>query len=263
MELDSAERDLGVCCGSFYNNPHVGKLLDGIFHPGGLALSRLMTTKMGLDVDSVVLDIACGDGRTATYLARAIGCFVLGIDASDDMIQAALQRARDVRIEEKTDFRVAVAGKIPLEANSFTHALSECALCTFLDKVAAVEEISRVLQPGGVFGLNDVTLEQPNRLDDELRGLLGKVACVADALSSGKYVELFESRGFRLLDSSKHSSLLEEMTRKAEGRARFLMDLGTNDEKTKMSDALRIIGLINQQISTGNLGYEMFIFQLD
>ena len=75
MELDdSAERDLGVCCGDFYNHPLVSKLLDGIFHPGGLALSKLMADRMGIDADSTVLDIACGDGKTAAYLAKSLGC---------------------------------------------------------------------------------------------------------------------------------------------------------------------------------------------
>ncbi len=259
---DSLERNLGVCCATFYSNPVVVELLDGIFHPGGLALSRLMAERMGLDADSSVIDVACGNGRTATYLAKSLRCSVSGIDASPEMIEAARQLAGDLGVEDRTDFAVALASEIPYGANSFTAALSECALCTFYDKERAVREISRVLTPGGILGLNDVTVQNHEELDEELRGLLGRVACVADALSVNEYTNLFEKWEFEMVMSSTHSDLLEDMARKAKGRARFLRDVESDRSTTsKMTDAIRIIGLIEKQISTGNIGYGMFIFQ--
>ncbi len=263
MELDdSAEKDLGVCCGDFYNHPIVSQLLDGIFHPGGLALSKLMATKMGINEDSTVLDIACGDGKTAAYLSRSLGCKVSGIDASQKMIDSAKQLAEDLRVIDRTDFMVAVAGKIPHDANSFTAAISECSLCTFYDKNQAVKEITRVLKPEGSFGLNDVTVRNREELDEELRSLLGRVACIADALSVEEYVSLFERDDFKLLKSSNHSDLLEELARKAKGRARFFKEVGGDEDiMSKMTDAIRIIDKIEKQIASGNIGYEMFIFQ--
>lgn len=263
MKLDdSAERDLGVCCGDFYNHPLVSKLLDGIFHPGGLALSKLMADRMGIDADSTVLDIACGDGKTAAYLAKSLGCRVSGIDANQQMIDTAREIAADLRVAERTDFTVALAGNIPHDSNSFTAALSECSLCTFVDKEQASKEILRVLTPGGIFGLNDMTVQNHDDLDEELQSLLGKVACIADALSVEKYVNLFEKNGFKLVSSSNHSDLLEDLARKAKGRARFFKDFGGAEETVNtLSEAMRIIGLIEKQISSRNIGYEMFIFQ--
>lgn len=259
---DSAERDLGVCCADFYNHPIVSQLLDGIFHPGGLALSKLMADRMGVDSDSSVLDIACGDGKTATYLARSLGCRVSGIDAGQEMIDSAKLLAEDLRVSDRTDFVVALAGKIPHDDNSFTAAISECSLCTFYDKDQAVKEITRVLKPEGIFGLNDVTVQNHDELDEELRSLLGRVACVADALSAEEYVHLFERKGFKLLASSNHSELLEELARKAKGRARFFKEVGGDEDiMSKMTDAMRIIDMIEKQIASGNIGYEMFIFQ--
>jgi len=259
---DSAERDLGVCCGDFYNHPLVSKLLDGIFHPGGLALSKLMADQMGIDADSTVLDIACGDGKTAAYLTKSLNCRVFGIDANQQMIDTAREIATDLRVVDRTDFAVALAGNIPHDSDSFTAALSECSLCTFVDKEQATREISRVLTPGGIFGLNDVTVRNHDELDEELQSLLGRVACVADALSAEEYVNLFEKNGFKLVISSNHSDLLEDTARKAKGRARFFKDFGgAEDTVSTMSEAMRIIDLIEKQISSGNIGYEMFIFQ--
>jgi arsenite methyltransferase len=259
---DSAEGTLGACCGDFYNHPIVSQLLDGIFHPGGLALSKLMANKMGLDKNSLVLDIACGDGKTAIYLSRTLGCRVSGIDASQEMINSAKQLSEDLRVSDRTDFMFALAGKIPHDDNSFTAAISECSLCTFYDKHQAVKEITRVLRPGGIFGLNDVTVRNAEELDEELRGLLGRVACIAEALSAEEYVHLFEKEGYTLLTSSSHSNLLEELAQKAKGRARFFREVGVDEDTiSKMTEAMRIIDLIEKQIESGNIGYEMFIFQ--
>ena len=259
---DPAEGELGACCADFYNHPIVSQLLDGIFHPGGLALSKLMADRMGVDSDSTVLDIACGDGKTATYLARSLGCSVSGIDASQEMIDSAVQVAEDLRVSDRTDFTVALAGKIPHDDNSFSAAISECSLCTFYDKNQAVQEIKRILKHGGIFGMNDVTVQNHEGLDEELRSLLGRVTCVADALSANEYIHLFERSNFRLLSSSDHSDLLEDLARKAKGRARFFREVGGGeDTMNKMSEAIRFIGLIEQQIESGNIGYEMFIFQ--
>lgn len=260
---DSAERELGVCCGDFYSHPLVSQLLDGIFHPGGLALSKLMADRMGVDRESVVLDIACGDGKTATYLSRTLGCRVYGIDASPNMINSARQLAEDLRVKDMTQFDVALAGNIPHDVNSFTAAISECSLCTFHDKHQAVSEISRILKPHGVFGLNDVTVASHEELDEELHSLLGRVACVADALSAEEYISLFQDEGFTLLSSSDHSDLLDDLARKAKGRARFFRDAGGGEDITsKLTDAIRIIDKIEAQIEDHNIGYEMFIFQL-
>lgn len=263
MGLDAfTDSEVAACCVDFYNHPTVSKLLDGLFHPGGLALSKLMADRMGVDADSVVLDVACGDGKTATYLAKTLGCGVSGIDASLQMVNSAKELAQDLGVEDRTDFAVALAGTIPHEDNFFTHVLSECSLCTFVDKEHATREFTRVLAPGGVFGLNDVTVRNHDELDDELKSLLGRVVCIADALSSDNYIGLFVQNGYRLVTASDHSNLLEEMVRKATGRARFFRGVAV-DEGTinMMSEAIRIINLIEKQISSGNIGYEMFIFK--
>ncbi|MHA2045254.1 MAG: class I SAM-dependent methyltransferase [Candidatus Thorarchaeota archaeon] len=263
MKLESSfESDVAGCCGDFYNHPIVSKLLDGIFHPGGLALSKLMADRMGIDAESVVLDIACGDGKTATYLAKTLGCRVSGIDASQQMIETAREVATDLRVGNRTDFEVALAGNIPHATGTYSHALSECSLCTFVDKEQATLEITRVLAPGGIFGLNDVTVQDHDELEVELQTLLGRVACIADALSSEDYVNLFQKNGYVLVTSSDHSNLLEDMARKARGRARFFRDVGGAEETMNtMSEAIRIIKMIENQISAGNIGYEMFIFK--
>jgi arsenite methyltransferase len=264
MADDSDEAVLGVCCADFYSHPLVVSLLDGILHPGGLAMSMLMAEGMALRESDVVLDIACGNGLTATFLAQKIGCDITGIDIGSEMIESAKRRASELGLEEKTTFTIGLAGNIPYDDSAFTAAYSECAVCTFPEKERASSEISRVLRSGGMFGISDVTLNDPDLLDSELRGLFGRVACIAEALPSQGYVDLFEAAGFSLVDSSSHSHLLSDMVKKAAGRARLHRDLvNANSGNTPMRDALRIIKQIESQVDSGNIGYDLFILKRD
>ena len=262
MSTNPNDEELGVCCADFYNHPLVVKLLDGIFHPGGLALSRLMVQRMDLPDDSTILDIACGDGKTAAFLAKSLGHRVYGIDANQVMIEAATKAAQALGIDDRTDFRVALASKIPYEDRTFTAAISECSLCTFYDKEIAVSEMNRVLNSKGTIGLNDVTVRDHDELDEELRGLLGRLACIADAFSNEGYINLFQRHDYLLTWSSNHSNLLRDLAEKAKGRARVLRDLeGNRETSQKMTDAIQIIEKIERQIASDNIGYEMFIFK--
>lgn len=258
----SDDKELAVCCADFYNHPLVLKLLDGILHPGGLALSALMGERMGLFQSDIVLDIACGDGKTATYFSKTLKCKVTGIDAGSDMVEKAKQLADDLGVGGEADFRYGLAHQLPFDDESFTAAYSECVVCTFTDKKTPAQEVFRVLRAGGILGVSDMTLKNRGDLDDELKGLLGRVACIADALPTEGYIDLFQEAGFELVEISTQSDLLEEMARKAIGRAKFYSEISSQDEEQNtMKDALRIIGLILNQIETRNLGYELLIFK--
>ncbi len=253
---------LGRCCADVYTHPVVTKLLDGIFHPGGLALSNLMAEKMRIDSGSKVLDIACGDGLTATFLAKKFSCHVSGIDAGSSMIDRAITRAQEAGVGYATDFRVGYATNIPFPDAHFDAAYSECAVCTFNDKNHSVQETIRVLRVGGTLGVNDIIIRDFEDLDEELKGILGQVLCIAGALSPDGYITLFEQGGFSLKETSSHTDVLKQMVDKASNRVRMLTALDESFlETASIDDVSRIIRNIKDQIHTGNIGYAMFIFE--
>lgn len=258
---DVNDEEMGRCCADFYTHPLVVKLLDGIFHPGGLALSNLMAERMQLDAGLKVLDIACGDGMTATYLAKKFRCYVTGMDAGPIMVELARQRARDIGVSDSTEFIIGLATKIPFPVSHFDAAYSECAVCTFADKEQSVKEAARVVKTSGLLGINDIVLHDHDLLDDELKGLFGQVACISGALSPEGYRQLFELGGFKLTESSDHSVLLEQMVEKAMGRVRIMTGIEESLSTATIDDVARVIGKIQDQVQTGNLGYELFIFE--
>jgi len=54
-----------------------------------------------LEQDDIVLDLACGDGGFADFLPRQR---YVGVDASEEMVEAGRARGRDVRLADLNDY---------------------------------------------------------------------------------------------------------------------------------------------------------------
>src|SRR5262249_28477889 len=56
-------------------------------HSGGLATTRHQAKRIAVTEDSRVLDVGCGIGGPARYLAHSYGCRVNGIDLTQELIE--------------------------------------------------------------------------------------------------------------------------------------------------------------------------------
>lgn len=64
-------------------------------HPGGLQLTKAMLKKERIDPETFVLDIGCGTGQTAAFIAENYSCSVTAVDNHPLMIEKAVQRFKD------------------------------------------------------------------------------------------------------------------------------------------------------------------------
>jgi ubiquinone/menaquinone biosynthesis C-methylase UbiE len=103
-----------------------------------------------LAVGEQVLDVACGTGLVAFEAAIAVGPsgYVLGVDLSDRMVDAAERRARDRRLSNCVFSRMD-AEALALPDASFDVALCALGLMYMPDPEQALREMSGVLRPGG------------------------------------------------------------------------------------------------------------------
>lgn len=99
-----------------------------------------------------ILDVCTGPGEPAMTLAQAMGSQgeVLGIDLSDKMIERARQTADEKKVQNAR-FEVMDAEGMDLDDASFDAIVSRSSLQILTNPAAALDEIARVLAPGGRF----------------------------------------------------------------------------------------------------------------
>jgi ubiquinone/menaquinone biosynthesis C-methylase UbiE len=102
-------------------------------------------------------DLGCGPGQLVIELARrAPGLQVTGIDLSDEMIVRGQANARHAGLSDRVSFRQGAAQQIPFPDASLDLVVSTLSLHHWSDPVAVLDEIVRVLRPGGSFLIFDL-----------------------------------------------------------------------------------------------------------
>lgn len=107
---------------------------------------RLLLDGIGPARDLRILDVGCGDGVLATRLAQE-GARVTGLDASPDMIAAARRRAKAAGVD--LDLVDGDADDLPFPDGHFDCILSVATLCFVDDPRPTIQDMVRVLKPGG------------------------------------------------------------------------------------------------------------------
>jgi arsenite methyltransferase len=131
-------------------------------HMGGLKATKELIELCHIDENSYVLEVGCGVGITACYMAEEYGCKSIAIDASKEMIKRAEERAKRKGVGDKIEFIAADAQTLPFEDDLFDAAISESVNAFIKDKQKAIDEYKRVVKPGGYIGFNEVTwIETP------------------------------------------------------------------------------------------------------
>ncbi len=102
-------------------------------------------------------DLGSGPGHLVIQLARAAPALqVTGIDLSDEMLVEAERYARCSGLQDRIAFRKGDVAQIPLPAGSLDLVVSTLSLHHWSDPVGALDEIARVLRPGGAFLVFDL-----------------------------------------------------------------------------------------------------------
>jgi hypothetical protein len=124
-------------------------------------------------------------------------------------------------LDGQVRFEVGDAERLAFEDADFDAVICECALCTFPSKPSAVAEMARVLRPGGRVGITDVWID-PDRLDPDLRGLAGHIACLANARPIAEQRALVENAGLLVTLLERHDDALSETIDLVRDRLRAL-----------------------------------------
>jgi ubiquinone/menaquinone biosynthesis C-methylase UbiE len=100
-----------------------------------------------LPAGSRILEVAPGLGYLAIELAKLGKYHIVGLDISHTFVEIAQTKAREARVE--IDFRQGNASDMPFDAATFDFILCRAAFKNFTEPVQAIQEMYRVLRPGG------------------------------------------------------------------------------------------------------------------
>jgi cyclopropane fatty-acyl-phospholipid synthase-like methyltransferase len=97
-----------------------------------------------------VLDVGCGCGGPAMFLAREIGCRVTGVDFNESGIRAGLALVQQAGMQDRIDLRNAdVRERLPFHDQAFDAIVCMDVVCHLFDRRSLFHEWNRVLRPGG------------------------------------------------------------------------------------------------------------------
>jgi ArsR family transcriptional regulator len=150
----------------------IGPEWDALRRVFGDDLLRAKATAMLVQPGRRVADIGTGTGVLALELA-GLGLDVIGIDRSEAMLKTAREKWRSVENDEpgSVEFRIGDANDLPLDSNSVDAAFAHMVLHSLEEPDRAIQEIARIVRPGGRVVLVDFMPHDHEWMKQEL-GLL-------------------------------------------------------------------------------------------
>lgn len=204
----------------------------------------------GLGKDSRVLDLGAGYGGAARYLAKTYGCHVTALNLSE----AENNRDREMNKEAGLDHLIDVVDgnfeSIPADDGSFDLVWSQDAILHSPRRAQVINEVARVLKPGGDFLFTD-----PMQADDCPEGVLQPVLDRIHLDSLGSFGFYREAAADAGMQEVQIEDMTHQLTRHY-GRVREELDSQRGALAGKVSDGYieRMLAGLQHWVDAGKAG---------
>lgn len=216
IALQDKETNMSSCCGAGGCSTEIYNImsddytkLPGYVEGADLGLGCGLPTEFAkIKEGDVVVDLGSGAGNDCFVARRSTGATgkVIGIDFTPAMIEKARANAEKMGYHN-VEFRQGDIEHMPINANSADVVVSNCVLNLVPNKHAVIQDIFRVLKPGGHFSISDVVLV--GALPEGLRNAAEMYAgCVSGAIQKQVYMELIHANGFENVTIQKEKAII-------------------------------------------------------
>lgn len=225
-----------------------------------IKLIERLAEMAGIPVGSSVLDVGCGVGGSARWLARHLGCTVLGITLSPVQARMAAEAAMREGLGDRARFAVKDAHRLDFPAASFDAVwVIECSE-HLVDKRGFIQACHRVLKPGGTMAL--CAWLSAERFESEAHRQLVKEVCDGMLCPSlarmGDYVGWLREAGFdaiRADDVTERVKATWEVCGRIAERPEVRLLAQVSDPATR--DFVRAFAAIRRAYDEGAMAYGM------
>lgn len=128
------------------------------FHTRGIQATVELAAAAGLTPDTRVLDVGCGLGGPARYIAQTFGCPVTGLDLSPAFVEAAAYLTERCGLSGQVSFQDGNALQLPCADGSFDAVFLQHVVMNIQDRAGLYAQVRRVLAPQGRLATYDLVL---------------------------------------------------------------------------------------------------------
>ena len=125
------------------------------FHARGFPATVELADALPISEGDRLVDIGCGIGGPARYLAKRFHCHVDGIDITAPFVDAANKLSALVGMDGEVDCRYGDGQKLPYGDETFDGGYTQHVTMNVPDRNVFFAEAFRVLKPGAFFALTE------------------------------------------------------------------------------------------------------------
>ena len=172
--------------------------------PGGFFLTDLGVKSCNFLPGARVLDLGCGNGATVERLVSLYQLQAIGLDPSEGLLEIGKEKNPSLNLIR------GFGEDLPFPLEQMDGVFAECTLSVMENLDQVLNEIFRVLKPGGWLVINDVYARNPKGLKSLQE--LNLDSCIRRALPKDQLISKLIGGGFNIVNWSDHTNLLTQLT---------------------------------------------------
>ena len=178
------------------------------FHVGGRAATEHLFEQLHFNESHHLLDVGCGLGGAARYVANKYHSSVAGVDLTGEYISTGTRLCEWVGLDQQISLQHGNALALPFEDESFDGAYMLHVGMNIADKTRLFTELNRVIRPGGSFAIYDIMRQEPGDLNYPVPWASEQAS--SHLASLPHYVESLLNAGFEvLIENNRRDFALE------------------------------------------------------
>jgi len=125
------------------------------FHARGFPATVELGDRLPIETQQHILDIGCGLGGPARYLAQRFQCKVSGVDITKPFVEAAKKFTHLLGMDDRVTLEHGDGHQLPYEDRVFDGAYAQHVTMNVADRAQFFAEAYRVLKAGAFFALTE------------------------------------------------------------------------------------------------------------